>query len=98
MPKSFDILSDVSGGKGITPSKTNQWPKPYHDNFGYAGGIGPHNVIDVLNQLSGLIEAGQVNTWIDMESSLKCKSTGRFQVENAVAVLEKLRSCELVKL
>jgi hypothetical protein len=55
-------LHDLSGGKGIIgkhfPVQTLDW-------VGYAGGIGPDNVLDIL----GMIDAHSF--WIDMESGVR---------------------------
>lgn len=56
-------LYDCSGGRGESPEA---WPigRPL-DFVGYAGGIGPDNVLDVVNT----INAEQY--WIDMESKIR---------------------------
>lgn len=56
-------LQDASGGKGV---EATIFPKQENLTFvGYAGGIGPDNVIDVLNK----IDANSY--WIDMESKIR---------------------------
>lgn len=70
-PSNVSMLLDESKGTGVLP---NEWPPippdtPY--KVGYAGGIGPSNVSEVL----GKIQASNADTptaiWIDMESSLR---------------------------
>ncbi len=72
-PKSFPTeevghqwLYDPSGGKGFSPES---WPRnPAFDIRGYAGGIGPHNVVDVAAAVSPLSPSG---FWLDMESAVR---------------------------
>ena len=60
-------LMDASGGRGISP---DVWPDPIARTTGYAGGIGPDNVVAVLHKLKQVV--GITDTiWIDMESSLR---------------------------
>ena len=58
-------LFDQSGGTGIEP---DAWPIPHPDSgpIGYAGGIGPHNVCQVIERLPQF-----TNWWIDMESRIR---------------------------
>ena len=63
--RSVTWLFDRSGGVGKQP---DTWP-PHPDNetlVGYAGGIGPDNVLSTLKAVSG---AGPY--WIDMESNVR---------------------------
>ena len=63
------FVQDCSGGKGrlIDVSKSPVIDDPDY-MMGYAGGIGPDNVVDVVDQI-------QSNRyWIDMESSLRNES------------------------
>jgi hypothetical protein len=66
-------LFDASGGRGVTP---DAWPRHPGGNrlVGYAGGIGPENVLEGLAAIGA---AGPY--WIDMESGVR---TGdRFDLE-----------------
>ena len=64
MPKA-SILFDPSGGRGI---ETFKWPeRPFGVRMGYAGGIKPSNVEDVLKDI-GPVPDG---TWVDMESGVR---------------------------
>lgn len=62
---SIDWLFDRSGGAGVAPES---WPRhPGGDRLvGYAGGIGPHNVADVIRQLGA-----DGPYWIDMETHVR---------------------------
>jgi hypothetical protein len=69
-----DWLFDKSGGTGATP---DAWPQhPGQGQFvGYAGGINPENVLDVI----GAIDAdGQY--WIDMESGVRTNNVFDLQL------------------
>ena len=41
-------------------------------NCGYVGGIGPHNITEVLEALRTHVDGGTI--WVDMESSLRGKA------------------------
>jgi len=59
-------LFDASGGRGVLPAS---WPRPPADEdvrFGYAGGLGPDNVVQALQAID--CEDG---FWIDMESRVR---------------------------
>ena len=60
-------LFDLSHGDGVLPE---HWPELLSNvNYGYAGGLGPHN----LEEQIGLIEqrAGDNTVWIDMETHVR---------------------------
>lgn len=73
-------LFDTSGGRGTLP---DAWPAPLHTLCGYAGGIGPDNVSDIV----AIIGAQTDNYWIDMESSLR-DERDRFDLKRCQAVCE----------
>jgi hypothetical protein len=64
-----DVLFDPSGGQGIEPFR---WPAaPLGVRVGFAGGIKPENVEDVVASiLSGGTRASD-GIWIDMESGVR---------------------------
>jgi len=72
LPSNVTMLLDESKGTGIL---SNAWPQPPQQyDIGYAGGIGPTNIVKVL---SDVIEAGNGrDIWIDMESSLRSSKDG----------------------
>lgn len=73
-------LYDPSGGNGI---ETTQWPKaPNGLRMGYAGGINPDNVKDVLRSLGN----PSPTYWIDMESGVRTDE--RFDLAKCRKVLE----------
>lgn len=62
------VLFDSSGGRGI---KAETWPVPLPISCGYAGGLGPDNLDDALEQLA--MVAGSNSFWVDMEGKLRVK-------------------------
>lgn len=77
LPRGIRPLHDQSGGKGKVPTKRPAQIDPTR-LVGYAGGIGPENVLDVLDQISA------TDFWIDMESSLRTED--RFDLDRCAAV------------
>jgi len=70
LPGNMSVLVDASCGKGVEAST---YPPPMANvkMTGYAGGIGPHNVQEVLRQVH--LATSGVQTWIDMESKIRVK-------------------------
>jgi hypothetical protein len=79
---SIQWLYDRSGGGGVAPAR---WPThPGGDRLvGYAGGIGPDNVLEVIKAIS----AGGPY-WIDMES--KVRTNDRFDLALCRRVCERV--------
>mmetsp|Transcript_139971 Transcript_139971/g.390204 ORF Transcript_139971/g.390204 Transcript_139971/m.390204 type:complete len:293 (-) Transcript_139971:125-1003(-) len=89
----FSFLCDESCGRGTA---TEEWPEPHaRIKTGYAGGIGPHNVSDVLRRVGKVTPAGTA-VWIDMESRLRSSSDGDdiFDMRKAFAVLQQVEDDE----
>lgn len=60
------LLIDASGGRGISPT---QWDRPVTTKpVGRAGGLGPHNLLDELENFAPVAEPG---SWVDMENRLR---------------------------
>jgi hypothetical protein len=73
-------LWDCSGGRGIEPFS---WPPaPLGLRLGYAGGIGPDNVLDVLSAIGPVSH----DFWIDMESGVR--TDDRFDLAKVRRVCE----------
>jgi phosphoribosylanthranilate isomerase len=72
-PPNITMLLDESKGTGVL---SNSWPRPPSEyDIGYAGGIGPNNIRQVIKDV---LEAGQGRRiWIDMESSLRSQINGK---------------------
>lgn len=65
--KNHHVLYDTSGGNGIAPER---YEPPFEGKYtGYAGGIGPENVLDVARAMRAV--KGEVACWIDMESRVR---------------------------
>lgn len=78
------VLFDASGGRGTLP---DDWPAPLPDvHCGYAGGLGPTNVVAELDRLNDRLD-GDYATWIDMESGVRDSANG-FDRVRARAVIE----------
>jgi hypothetical protein len=74
-------LFDTSGGRGTAPAS---WPvqRPTDPLFGFAGGINPDNVMDVLEAIGS-----RGPFWIDMESGVR-DSKDRFALGKCAKVLK----------
>lgn len=80
---SASLLYDPSGGTG---KECFRWPvAPFGTKLGYAGGIKPATVLDVLGQIGPVDESA----WIDMESGVR-DSENRFDLGLVREVLEKV--------
>lgn len=77
----IQLLWDPSGGTG-TPSPI--WPSGPPGITGYAGGIGPDNVLKVLDAIAALPHVGDF--WIDMESGVR--TDDEFDLEKVESVLK----------
>lgn len=83
--QNISLLYDCSGGRGISPA-SGEWPTPPPGvRMGYAGGIGPENVRDVLDALKG-----REPTWLDMESRVR-DDMDRFDLTKVRSVLEAVK-------
>jgi len=77
------ILVDGSGGRGISPEV---WTRPVCTQItGYAGGMGPDNI---LTELPKIDQIAQANYWIDMEGKLRSEDDW-FQCSLALDVINK---------
>ena len=83
------VLADPSGGRGVALD----WPigpTPPGAKIGYAGGIGPHNVGEVVSKILGANRgAPSLDTWVDVESGAR-DARGAFSFGNVVSVLEEV--------
>lgn len=73
-------LYDCSGGRGVSPSSWPSYEGPCL--VGFAGGIGPDNVLDVISNIKA------PNYWIDMES--KIRTDGWLDLNKCREVCEKV--------
>lgn len=83
--QAVSVLCDGSGGRGVRHE--GEWPTPPEGvRLGYAGGIGPDNVTEVLRSLEG-----RAPTWIDLESGVRTDDD-RFDLAKVRAVLEAVKA------
>ena len=83
------VLYDPSGGRGIYPGETGGggWPTvplPFNVSMGFAGGIGPDNVAEVLAAVGH-----HKGMWIDMESGVR-DAEDNFDLNRVEDVLKKV--------
>lgn len=78
----FHWLEDRSGGRGVAPESWPDLPLTPGVRCGFAGGLGPHNVGEVLPLLPDAKCA-----WIDMESRVR-DSANRFDITQCRQVCE----------
>jgi hypothetical protein len=80
------VLLDPSGGRGIDAQA--EWVAPPPGiSVGYAGGINPDNVVDVIERLNAI--PLEQSYWIDMESGVRIDD--QFDLTQVVRVLELAR-------
>lgn len=84
---------DASGGAGIVPE---QWPEPIymqtdsdHCYHGYAGGLGPDNVIHELRRIASVV--GNTRIWIDMETKVRTDNGQGLDLDKVRTVLQLTR-------
>lgn len=85
-------LFDVSCGAGVVPE---EWPMPKfmlndqdYDYHGYAGGLGPDNVLDELKRIEQA--AGDCRIWIDMETKIRSNFDSQFDLNKCRMVLMQI--------
>ena len=88
--KSYGIkaqgLHDVSHGAGISPE---HWPNPtYHFSNGYAGGLGPENVIQEIERIN---EVCRSPYWIDMETKVRTANDSQLDIQKVYQVLKSVK-------
>lgn len=77
------VLFDPSGGRGVEPFR---WPaSPCGCRLGFAGGINPDNVLDVIGDIV-MLPRGPF--WIDMETGVR--TDNRFDLRKVRRVLEQV--------
>jgi len=91
-------LFDGSGGAGKLPE--GGWPSPHEIPFpmGFAGGLGPDNVLDQLGKIHAACEDKRYETWIDMEGRMRSDDGTQLDLSKVRKVLELVvksgRLCE----
>jgi hypothetical protein len=86
VPANISFLFDASVGRGIV---VNEFRKPQLEGagFGYAGGLKPENVENVLRGIARAVPE-DAKVWIDMESGIRNSGDDSFAPERAWAVCE----------
>lgn len=83
------MLADESKGTGVLSSS---WPAPSGlYKLGYAGGIGPSNVDQVLTSITEVVGSSKTESfWIDMESGLRSTKNNEdvFDLEKCYKIIE----------
>ena len=82
----IDYLVDASGGRGLVPKEWPDQNQLFGMRCGYAGGLGPDNVIAELDRIQK--SAAGKSFWIDMESKLRVDD--RFDLARCETVLKKV--------
>lgn len=81
-------FQDASGGRGVA---CDQWMAPQTDFFGYAGGLGPENVVEAVRAIDAVCPT---DYWIDMESNIR--TNDKFDLSKCRSVCERLTAAGLV--
>lgn len=81
-------LFDDSHGTGILPKK---WPFSFYRTglHGYAGGISPANIEQVLTDINKVTGAS-TDVWIDMETKVRSNNGNQFDLGLVTAVIEQI--------
>ena len=82
-------FQDGSGGHGITAS---EWMPPETEFFGYAGGIGPENVVETIRKISSVC---RTDFWIDMETGIR--TNDKFDVKKCEQVCKAIVEAGFIK-
>lgn len=80
-------LYDQSHGAGVLPS---EWPTTNRTKVGFAGGLGPENVVEEIKKIESFHTAPY---WIDMETKLRTMVSGTdiFDLDKCRTVLDLCR-------
>lgn len=91
-PTNHQMLFDASGGRGQVATILEA-PR-YGIHCGYAGGIGPDNIVERVTTINGMV--GGLDTWIDMESSLRTTTgdTDWFDLQKCQATLDAFQEIQ----
>ncbi len=91
-PTNHQMLFDASGGRGHVAT-TLEAPR-YGIPCGYAGGIGPDNIVERVTTINAIV--GNLNAWVDMESSLRTTTgdTDWFDLKKCQATLDAFQETQ----
>lgn len=88
----FEVLADASGGRGVSPEAWPQLSEWDAQRPGYAGGMGPDNIVEQIAALQSLTNGSPF--WVDMEGKIR-DDQDRFDLARCESVLSQV--CELLK-
>lgn len=75
-------LFDASGGRGVIPT---EWPAPITSiRCGYAGGINPDNVAEIMVHINREVSKGFI--WLDLESGVR--TDNKFDLNKVRSILK----------
>lgn len=96
--KDFNVtgLFDNSGGRGKLPD--GAWPSPLDVPFpmGFAGGLGPDNVLEQLDRINAACGDKPYATWIDMEGRIRTDDGTRLDLTRVRGVLEQIAASRFI--
>jgi hypothetical protein len=91
VPGNMSVLFDASCGKGVLTTSIEP-PLTNPDVMcGYAGGLAPETLAQVLNMIIDQCEGKPV--WVDMESSLRIAMSDKFVMDKDVFSIDKAFAC-----
>lgn len=89
-------LFDLSGGAGIVPAK---YEDPIWNVYnGYAGGLGPENVLSECDKISQVVGAGAEKIWIDMETRVRTPDDRKLDTGAVESVLDQMANSQYVEI
>jgi hypothetical protein len=89
-------LFDGSGGQGKSP---DTWPSPHSTGvpMGFAGGLGPTNVLSQLLKIEDAAGTREFATWIDMEGRVRTDDTpAKLDMGRVRSVLEQVAASKFI--
>lgn len=81
-------LFDRSHGSGVLPEFWPGTDSIKAKRYGYAGGIGPDNILSVLRSIEKVV-SGDTEIWVDMEAKLRKDNDSVFSMQKVQQVLEQ---------
>ena len=82
------VLYDVSGGSGISPTEWKVFPEDIP--VGYAGGLGPDNLLHGLKIIESVV--GNRSIWIDMQAGIRTEKKRSIDFGKIQACIDIVKS------
>jgi hypothetical protein len=96
--KDFNVMGlfDSSGGKGKLSETA--WPSPHEIPFpmGFAGGIGPENVLEQMDKINAACGDKPYATWIGIEGRVRTNDGAHLDLTRVRSVLEQVARSRFV--